>query len=123
MATEQVSQIGGGVIHKYTTTGSAAMSDTTGALDQAAAFKSFTIHLDAAGQQGDTLTITLDHRTGADYDAVLYSGDMGGITSRVLDENDFNVTPRRGDAIIWAWENTGQATYGAEMTLIEEGAL
>ena len=123
MATEVIDQIGGGNIHKYTTAGSAAMSDTTGALDQAAAFKSFTLHLDAAGQQGDNLVITLDHRGGAVYDAVLYSGDMGGVASVVIDQSDFSITPYRGDAITWAWDNSGSAEYGAEMTLIEQGAL
>lgn len=106
-------------IRKYTATGNGVLDGGTGALAQVAKFKSLTLHLDAAAQAGDTLDISLNHRNGAAYDTLLYTLDMGGVTDVVVDITDFDIILASGDALDWAWDNSGAATYGIEATLIE----
>jgi len=119
MATETVGDLGGGNVHKYRGAGSAALSDTTDAIDQAAGFKSFTIHLGSAPASQENLTITLDSVGGAAYDTVLFTGAMGGITDLLVDTADMDVTLGRGDALDFAWANSDGAEWGFEATLVE----
>ena len=119
MATETVYRIGGGNVHKYRSNGSAALSDTTGALDQCAGFKSMSVHMGSAPATAENLTVTLDSVAGGSFDAVLFTGAMNGITDLVVDTQDFDVVLGRGDALDFAWTNTDSVAYGIEVTLVE----
>jgi hypothetical protein len=119
MATETVTNIGGGNVHKYSSSGTGALVDTTAAIDQGAGFESVSIHLGSAPSSQENLTVTLDANAGAAYDTVLFTGSMGGITNLLVDEADFNVTLQRGDALDVAWDNTDGVTWGMEITLVE----
>ena len=129
MATETVEQIGGGVVHKYYASGTGALGESTGQVSQAASFKSFTIHCGSApATQGENLTISLFSRLsgGGSYNAVVFSLDMSGITDRVVDRQDFDITLAgydtglgAADALDVAWANSDGVAWGMEFTLLE----
>lgn len=113
--------IQGDSIHKYNATASAAISETTGAVDRPTRFDSLTLNLSLAPTTSENFTITLDSRNGAAYDTLLYSLDLsaGSVTDLVLDESDIDITLYDGDALVIAWTNTDTRTYGLELTLME----
>lgn len=113
--------IQGDSIHKYSVTGAAAISETTGALDRPTRFDGLTLHLSAGPTTSEDFTITLDSRNGAAWDTLLYSLDLSVVptTDLVLDETDINITLYPGDALVIAWTNTDTRTYGLELALME----
>lgn len=119
--TKSIDQVQGNIVHKYAATGSAALSETTGAVDRPSRFDSLTLNLSLAPTTSENFTITLDSRNGAAYDTLLYSLDLsaGSVADLVLDESDINITLYDGDALVIAWTNTDMRTYGLELTLME----
>lgn len=74
------------------------------------------VHFSAAPASAGSLTVTLDAREGSDFDTLLQTESMVGVTDYVwLPDQDYLILG--GDAIDVAYTNPDMRTYGARVTL------
>lgn len=77
----------------------------------------FKVHLSAADAAGETLTFTMDSAKNSAvtyWDTLLYSKVMTGVTDIVRFFSE-PIPMAAGDAVKFAWTNTGTKTWGTEI--------
>jgi hypothetical protein len=104
-------------LERYYATGAAAISKSFPNSDTPCVVRGIRLHFDAASTTSENFTITLNDKTGAAYDTVLYSLDLS--VSSVVDL--YYAEPvylEAGDYIDIAYANTDTNTYG--LTILAE---
>lgn len=74
------------------------------------------VHLSAAPTSAGSITVTLDAGQGSDYDTLLQTASLVGVTDYVwLPDEDYFLVG--GDAVNVAYANPDHRTYGVRVTL------
>lgn len=96
------------------TSGTSAMAfTTTGTISTAFDILEARVHLDAAGAT-QTLTMTIDHGSGTEFDIVLLSQAMASETD-VIFRPTRPVPVAAGSLFLMTWGNSGTKTWGGEL--------
>lgn len=107
----------GASVYRFTGTGGAAVA-VTGEVPSGQCYRvvSVTAHFSAAPVSAGSLTVTLDAADGSDYDTLLQTESMIGLTDYVwLPNQDYMILG--GDAVRVAYANPDNRTYGVRVTL------
>lgn len=107
----------GASIYNFKAQGGAAIA-LTGPVPAGAAYRlmSVALHLSAAPASAGSLTVTLDSAAGGNYDTLLQSASMVGVTDYVW-QPDTDLILYGGDAVDVAYANPDARVYGVQITL------
>ena len=104
-------------LERFTATGAAAISKSFPSSDTPCVIRGIRLHLSSAPTTSESFTITLNDKTGAAYDTLLYTNDLsvGSVTDVYYAED---VYLEAGDYVDVAYTNTDTRTYG--LTILAE---
>lgn len=108
----------GASVYKFTGLGAGAVAVSAPALGGGQSYRlvSVTARCDVAPVSAGSLTVTLNASEGSDYDVVLETQSMIGLTSYVwLPDQDFFILP--GDSVDVAYANPDSRVCGVRVTL------
>ena len=104
-------------LERYYATGAAALSKSFPNSDTPCVVRNIRLHMSAAPTTSENFTITLNDKTGAAYDTVLFSSDLSvaSVTDILYAEP---IYLEAGDYVDIAFANTDTGTYG--LTILAE---
>lgn len=107
----------GASVYRFKTDGGGAIA-LSGAVPAGSAYRLLHImaHISAAPVTAGNLTVTLDAQGGADYDTLLKTASMVGVTDWVW-EPDQDLILMAGDAVDVAYANPDLRTVGVQVTV------
>lgn len=94
-----------------------AIDYTTPALTSDRRLVALTVHVNVAPTTGDTFSVILDSRHGADYDTTLYSIVLSTASTVNVLKSDFNLPMTVGDALRVTFTNTDMRVFGIQLIL------
>jgi len=72
------------------------------------------LHLSSAPTTAENFTITVDAADGSDFDFLLFSQGMAGVTDVIWSPSE-NLTFNPDDKLVFEWNNTDGRTFGLEV--------
>jgi hypothetical protein len=94
-----------------------AINYTTPTMTSDRRLVALTVRVNVAPTTGDTFSVILDSKHGADYDTTLYSIVLSTASTANILKSDFNLPLSVGDALRVTFTNTDMRVFGIQLIL------